>query len=161
MKRFLIAALLLVTFSFVLRAEPAPAAPELVKLLNEFLAGASRNDAAIHEKFWADDLIYTASAGRRMGKADILNEVTKDAASAKPDTSNTTYAAADIQIHQYGDTAVIAFRLVATSDDKAKKSVSNYLNTGTFVRRNGRWQAVAWQATAVPKKDEAKPRDGG
>ncbi|MEO6872855.1 MAG: nuclear transport factor 2 family protein [Chthoniobacterales bacterium] len=156
MQRILLVGLLLVTLSAGLQAEPAPAAPELTKLLQEFLAGASRNDAAMHERFWADDLIYTASAGRRIGKADILREVKEENASAKPDVDNPTYSAEDIQIHQYGDTAVVAFRLIATSDNKGKKSVSNYLNTGTFVKRDGKWQAVAWQATAVPKKEASK-----
>ncbi|HWW74504.1 MAG TPA: hypothetical protein VNZ44_03860, partial [Pyrinomonadaceae bacterium] len=49
----------------------APDAAELTRLLNEFLAGAGRNDAAAHERFWAEDLVYTGSSGRRVGKADI------------------------------------------------------------------------------------------
>jgi len=28
--------------------------------------------------------------------------------------------------------------------------VLTYFNTGTFLRRNGAWQVVAWQATAIP-----------
>jgi hypothetical protein len=32
-----------------------------------------------------------------------------------------------------------------------------YLNTGTFAKRDGAWKAVAWQATRVPKKTEAAP----
>lgn len=158
MKRILLVGLLLATLSAGLQAEPAPAAPELTKLLKEFLAGASRNDAAMHERFWADDLIYTASAGRRFGKTDLLREVKDENASAKPGADNPTYSAEDVQIHQYGNTAVVAFRLVATSSDKGKKSVNNYLNTGTFVKRDGQWQAVAWQATAVPKKEPSKQK---
>src|ERR1700688_358407 len=57
-----------------LHAQTAPDAAELTKLLKDFLAGASRNDAAMHDRFWADDLIYTSSAGRRMGKADIMRD---------------------------------------------------------------------------------------
>src|SRR5712692_8647767 len=56
-------------------ARATPAAAELTKLLEDFLAGASRNDAAMHDRFWAEDLIYTGSAGRRVGKADILKDV--------------------------------------------------------------------------------------
>ena len=56
-------------------AQTAPDAAELTKLLNDFLAGASRNDPAMHERFWAEDLIYTRSAGRRVGKADILRDL--------------------------------------------------------------------------------------
>ena len=31
------------------------------------------------------------------------------------------------------------------------RSTENYLNTGTFLRRNGEWRAVAWQATREPE----------
>src|SRR6202162_2433829 len=57
-----------------LHAQTPPDAAELTKLLKDFLAGASRNDAAMHDRFWADDLIYTSSAGRRMGKGDIMRD---------------------------------------------------------------------------------------
>jgi ketosteroid isomerase-like protein len=156
MKRILLTSLLLMTLSAGLQAETAPAAPELTKLLREFLAGASRNDPAMHERFWADDLIYTSSTGKRIGKADILREVNAERLSAKPGTEQQTYSAEDIQIHQYGDVAVVAFRLLATPEPKGNKSVSYYFNTGTFVKRNGQWQAVAWQATTVPKEDAKK-----
>ena len=46
---------------------PAPDAADLTKLLNEFLNGASHNDVTAHERFWADELIYTRSAGKRLG----------------------------------------------------------------------------------------------
>jgi hypothetical protein len=32
---------------------------------------------------------------------------------------------------------------------------NRFLNTGTFVRRKGKWQAVAWQATKLPEKEAA------
>src|SRR5687768_17680018 len=56
-------------------SQTAPDAAELTKLLNDFLAGAGRNDAAMHDRFWAEDLIYTGGAGRRVGKADIMKDV--------------------------------------------------------------------------------------
>ena len=43
-------------------------AAALSGLLIEFLDGAGRNDAAVHDRFWADDLIYTRSAGVRINK---------------------------------------------------------------------------------------------
>ena len=32
----------------------------------------------------------------------------------------------------------------------ANPETLNFLNTGTFLKRNGEWRAVAWQATRVP-----------
>lgn len=127
----------------------APAAEELTRLLNDFLAGASRNDVAIHERFWADDLIYTRSAGIRLGKAEILADVR--AGPHGTDEVPTVYTAEDIRIQQYGDTAVVAFRLVGAMGSGEGAMVTHYLNTGTFVRRNGEWRAVAWQSTRVPE----------
>jgi uncharacterized protein (TIGR02246 family) len=137
----------------VLAATPTA---ELTSLVEEFLAGASRNDAAVHDRFWADDLIYTGSSGRRIGKADILKDV-KAAPPPKPEDPAVTYTAEEIRVQPYKDTAVVAFRLVGTTVAQGKTTVQKYLNTGTFVKRKGQWRAVAWQATKLPRPvDEAK-----
>jgi hypothetical protein len=129
---------------------------ELTALLNEFLVGAGKNDAAIHDKFWAEDLIYTRSAGARITKAELMKGV-RSAPAPKADDPVSEYSAEKVQIHTYGSTAVVAFKLVGKTTKKdGSTDVSEFLNTGTFVRRKGRWQAVAWQATAIPKpKPEA------
>ena len=132
-------------------AENAPDAAELTKLLKDFLAGASQNDIAVHERFWADDLIYTGSVGRRVGKEEILRDVRKEGPS-KPGDDQTVYTAEDIRIQQYGDTAIVAFRLVGTTEKAGKKEIKNYLNSGTFLKRKGKWQVVNWQATVLPDK---------
>jgi hypothetical protein len=69
----------------------------------------------------------------------------------------TVYTAEDIRIQQYADTAIVAFRLVATTVKEGAKQISHYLNTGTFLKRNGKWQAVSWQATSMPKTEAPKP----
>jgi hypothetical protein len=140
-------------------------AADLTRMLNEFLAGASTDDAAAHDRFWAEDLIYTSSSGERFGKADIMgglgapakaNNAKADEAEAdKAKEATTVYTAEDIRIQQYGDTAIVAFKLVGTpshAGDKAGATpeVLYYYNTGTFLRRNGVWQVVAWQATRIP-----------
>jgi ketosteroid isomerase-like protein len=134
--------------------EPAPAARELTELLRYFLDGASRDDLAVHERFWADDLIYTRSAGERLGKAEILESVR--AGPENPDEPPVTYSAEDIRIHQYGKTAIVAFRLVGKTGGE-QPATQNFLNTGTFVRRNCEWRAVAWQATREPEAAPPAP----
>jgi hypothetical protein len=111
----------------------------LRRLLDEFLAGASRNDPAVHARFWGEDLVYTSSAGKRMKKTDILRDVNDP---SNMDEPPVTFTAQDVQVRLYGKTAVVAFRLVTASQQ--------YFNTGTFVKRSGAWQAVAWQATKIP-----------
>ena len=152
MKRILLSSVLLLSIACGLRAQTAPDAAELTKLLRDFLDGAGRNDIAMHDRFWADDLIYTASAGRRISKADIMREVRAEP-HPKPGEEETIYTAEDIRIQQYGDTAIVAFRLVATTDKAGAKEIKNYLNSGTFLKRGGKWQVVNWQATVMPKPD--------
>lgn len=139
-----------------LHAQTAPDAAELTKLLHDFLSGASRNDAAMHERFWAADLIYTSALGIRRGKPEIMQNVRSEEA-PKPEDGTTVYTAEEIRIQQYGETAIVAFRLVATTDKAGVKEVAHYFNTGTFLKRGGKWQAVGWQATAVPKAAEKSP----
>lgn len=156
MKRFVLHLVVLLAAAVSLQAQSAPDAAELTRLLNEFLAGAGRNDAAIHDRFWADDLIYTRSAGIRTNKEELMKGV-RSAPAAWPGDPTTVYTSQDVRIQQYGNAAIVAFKLVSTTTRAdGSKSVSNHLNTGTFVKRNGKWQVVAWQATTVPA-----PRDVG
>lgn len=156
MKRSVIFAVLILSLAATAFSQTAKDAPELTRMLNEFLAGAGRNDAAVHDRFWAEDLIYTRSAGARIGKAELMKGV-RSAPAAKAGDPVTVYTAEDVRIQQYGNAAVVAFRLVGTTTrSDGTKSVSNHLNTGTFIKRNGKWQVVAWQATTVPKPDAEK-----
>jgi hypothetical protein len=154
MSRLALLVLLLANLPNPLSAETAPDAAELTKLLNEFLAGASRNDAAVHDRFWADDLIYTRSAGKRVGKTEIMANL-----KPKPGEPETVFTAEDIRIQQYGTTAIVAFRLVGKIKKENETHVANFLNTGTFLKRNGKWQAVAWQATKMPRADDEAKKE--
>ena len=131
----------------------APDAAELTKLLNDFLAGASRSDAQMHDRFWAEDLIYTRSAGVRVNKAEVMRNV-RSAPAPKPGDPKPIYTAEDIRIQQYGTTAIVAFRLVATTETEGTTQVANLLNSGTFLKRDGKWQVVNWQSTRMPAPAE-------
>jgi len=118
---------------------------ELAALVDEFLAGASVNDAAMHDRFWHDDLIYTSSSGARYGKQTILDGMDSSTAT---DEATAVYTADQVNIRlPAANVAVVTFRLVATGNDGA---VDYFLNSGVFQRTNGVWQASTWQATRIP-----------
>ena len=125
---------------------------ELTTILHDFLAGVS--EEAVHDRFWAEDLIYTSSRGTRTNKAEIMQGFYTVEGEKIEETEDSVpvYAAEDIQIQVYGSTAVVAFKLIATPRDDS--AVDYYFNTGTFVKRNGSWQVVAWQATKIPETEE-------
>lgn len=122
---------------------------EITSLLHDFLANSATR--AAHERFWADDLVYSSSAGLRFGKADILEgfEAADDAADdASPAMA---YSGEEVDVRLYGNTAVVAFKLVGTPVNAAAGGeVQYYYNTGTFLKRDGVWKVVAWQATKIP-----------
>jgi hypothetical protein len=120
-------------------------ADDLTGMLHAFLDGV--NTAEAHDRFWADDLVYTSSSGTRTDKAEIMSGF-GDSPEERSDEAGPVYGAEDIRINVYGTTAVVAFRLVANNADA---TVQHYLNTGTFLKRNGMWQVVAWQATQIPE----------
>lgn len=151
MRRILIWFTVIFVLGASVSAQSARDAAELKRLLSEFLEGAGRNDAAVHDRFWAEELIYTRSAGQRVGKKELMAGV-RAAPARKPDDPVTVYTAEDVSVLQYGKTAVAAFRLVGTTRRvDGTTTIQKFFNTGTFVKRGGRWQAVAWQATVIPR----------
>jgi hypothetical protein len=151
-------ALLLIVLAVKVTAQTASDTAELTKLLNDFLAATT--DPAMHERFWADDLIYTRSAGRRVSKADVLRDV-RSAPAPKAGDPKTVYSAEDLRIQQYGDTAIVAFRLVGTTETTGGPQVLKFLNSGTFLKRSGKWQVVNWQATRIPRTEEDSKKEVG
>jgi len=127
---------------------------DLRLMLQDFLAGSDAR--ASHASFWADDLIYTSSAGLRFGKPDIMAgfEGSDSDDETADDAPQMVYSGEDVDIRLFGDTAIVAFKLVGTPTDKAAgDDVLYYFNTGTFLRRDGVWKVVAWQATKIPPRE--------
>ena len=141
----------LLALAFVLMAPMASAADEevLTAMLHDFLANAEK--ASAHESFWADDLVYSSSSGLRFGKTDILQGF--DGSDEEPaGPPPIVYSGEEVDVRLYGDMAVVAFKLVGTPSNGAGKLY--YYNTGTFLKRDGVWKVVAWQATRIPDTTE-------
>lgn len=123
---------------------------ELTEMLRQFLDTADEQET--HVNFWADDLVYTSSSGSRFGKADILagfDETDEEESDEEESTEPAlAYTGEDVKVQIFGTTAIVTFQLVATPEDGSE--VKNFFNTGTFLKRDGQWRAVAWQATVIP-----------
>jgi ketosteroid isomerase-like protein len=132
---------------------PSATARELTDMLNQFLVDAAKNNVAGFDRFFADDVIYTRNSGTVTTKPEIIKGVSAGAARGPRLETTTTFSAEDITVHEYGDTAIVAFRLVSDEEHSAGKppTITKYRNTGTFLRRNGKWQVIAWQATKIPE----------
>ncbi len=148
LRMFAVAALL--PMMALAQAKPAPqdnaTVQQVTARVRDFLANVPKNDPKVFQDFFADDVIYTRATGLTIAKGDILRNIDVRATNEP----QMTFEADDFTVHPYGDMAVVNFRLIAHNIDNGKPMVVYYRNTGTFLKRDGKWQAVAWQATKVP-----------
>jgi hypothetical protein len=117
------------------------------KAVEAFLYGASINSPEAHDRFWAEELTYTSSSGNRFGKEQLMSGL-ENAKAKDPDEVKVWYGTEDIEVKQFSDTVVFNFTLTAEEEGKVTKY---YYNTGVLVERDGRWQAVNWNATEIPE----------
>jgi hypothetical protein len=124
---------------------------EITTMLTTFLTPAVNNTAAGHERFWADDLVYTSSTGKVMSKADIVKSFAEEPKAEPGKKPGPVFSAEDVLVRPYGDVAALTFRLVEHDPDG---KISHFRNSGTFLLRDGKWQAITWQATRVAEKGD-------
>lgn len=117
---------------------------EVVMAVDRFLHGASVGDTAIHDAFWAEELIYTSSNGTRFGKAELMSGM-EGSTPTPEDEVAVWYRADDLDIQYEGPLALISFTLVAAN--VADESEAYFLNSGVLKIIDGRWQAIRWHAT--------------
>jgi ketosteroid isomerase-like protein len=127
-------------------------AQQVTQRVRDFLAAVPKNDPAVFQDFFADDVIYTRATGVTVNKAEILKNIDVRAANQP----QATFEGDDFTVHPYGDVAVVNFRLVMHNLEDGKPVTAYFRNTGTFMKRNGKWQAIAWQATKVPEATPGK-----
>jgi len=123
-------------------AEEGDTVAEITQLLNWFLAPDNNPRAATHQRFWAEDVVYTSSSGVVRSKADILASF--DGSERPADAMR--WSAEDVLVRPYGDAAALTFRLVGRAADG---SITRYRNSAMFLKRDGEWRAVTWQATLI------------
>jgi ketosteroid isomerase-like protein len=159
LRMFAVAALLPMMALAQSNAQNGAASPEnqatvrqVTQMVQEFLAAVPKGEKQTFDNFFADDVIYTRSVGVTVTKADIIKNI--DVRAVNEPTA--TFSADDFTVHPYGNMAVVNFRLIMSMQDSGKTQATYFRNTGTFLKRNGKWQVVAWQATKVPPV-EAKP----
>ncbi|HEY0783692.1 MAG TPA: nuclear transport factor 2 family protein [Thermoanaerobaculia bacterium] len=122
---------------------PANAAEEVRKLEDRWLEALDRHDRTALDALLADDFMNTNWVGKVRTKQDVLNSLDD------PGRPQGTQRLIDVQARVYGDTAVVTGTNIFTTLDQAR--VVRLRFTDVFVRRDGRWRAVAGQETVMGK----------
>ena len=119
-------------------------AEETIKTLSEQLNDAAKKgDTAVYEKLVSDDYVSIGVTGIVSTKADLIANY--KSGKTKFDSIDQK----DMKIRVYGNTAIV----IGTADVKGHTGDTDisgqYRSTRVWLKRNGKWQSVSFQATLV------------
>lgn len=121
-------------------ARPESAEQQLRKMEREFFDALERKDVIVLGRILADDFISINHDGKVVNKAEML----KNAQSGGVVVDSIK--AEDFLSRVYGNMAVVTGR---STYFKSGNMVGDVRHTQVWAKRQGRWQAVSWQATNV------------
>jgi len=131
----------------VIKAKPSQSnnnvQQEIQRLHLECAHAQLTNDVATLERVWADDHTFTNTFGVVQTKAERLAEMKSGA--RKLESFNLD----DIQVRAYGNTAVVTSRGTLKMQVRGQEISLQARGIDVYVRKQGRWQLVAAQATRI------------
>ena len=108
---------------------------------HDWLNAEKNHDTAAFEKLVADDWIAISPDGKSQTKAERSAEIK---------TAHTVSATlGDMKVRVFGDAAVVTGTDDEITMTDGKKSSDHYVWTDVFVKRNGKWLAVASQTAQI------------
>jgi hypothetical protein len=121
---------------------------ELISLDKEWGEAGLRGDTTVLERILADDFMG-ATPTAVATKAQNIAEAKTNA----PDITNATYTADEYTVRFLDkNTAVMTHRAVEKGLNKGKEYTDQHRSIHVWVKRNGKWQVVASQATPIPQQ---------
>jgi ketosteroid isomerase-like protein len=128
---------------------PKPSEQELIALENDWSQAAVKRDGTALQRFYADEYIFTDENGVVSNKTKEILNLTNGIFRL------TSYKFEDVKVRVYGDVAVVTGQnTIKGIWEDVKRDISGpYRFTDVFVRRNGRWQCVASQSSAVAARE--------
>ncbi len=122
----------------------APDSVELLRLESLWNQAHVRSDTATLAALWDEDLVVTVPEMPVMSKADLLR-FWRSGRSAI-----TRYETSNLRIRIYGNTAVVTGRLGRERNFNGRLVSDDWRFIKVYVRHDGRWQVVAYQAAVAP-----------
>jgi uncharacterized protein (TIGR02246 family) len=117
----------------------------LMQLERDWSQASLTKDIDALNRIMADDWVNIDFQGRMLTKIQTI-------ASLKSGLPATQAAGlGEMKVRVFGDSAIVTGSDTGKSTSKGKEVVEKYLWTDVFVRRNGRWQAVASQSTKIAR----------
>lgn len=106
-----------------------------------------QQDVTAVGRILADDFIATSSRGEIRDKAKEIDDI-----SPSPDFKMEAFNLDDMSVRIFVDTAIVTGRSTLQVAFRGQSSTSVFRYTRVYVKRNGRWQAVAQPLTRIPQQ---------
>ncbi|MBI3483688.1 MAG: nuclear transport factor 2 family protein [Acidobacteria bacterium] len=119
---------------------------QLIRIEGEFAEAAQRHDAGALERYIADDFVGVDVNGQHLNKAEVLARM------AAREFEVTSLRHEDIRVRVFGDCAVATARTVVAGSYGGQDAGGEFPYMRVWVKRQGRWLAVATQSSAIPKR---------
>lgn len=116
---------------------------ELLQLKLDWGKAYVQRDAVLLDRILADDFVVVDADGAAATKMQEMADF--KSSSVKYESSNYD----DATVRVYGDTAIVSGRGTVKGRGKTQAFHMQYRSTNVFVKRNGRWQAVASHISGV------------
>jgi ketosteroid isomerase-like protein len=125
---------------------------EIQELEAQFGRAVIAGDRAYYDRVLAEDFTHTSHSGVFKTRAEFMAENKFDE-KKDPKSGRTRYDAYDVDdlaIRIYGDTAVVTGRTSPKGRTAQGQPITGqYRYLRVWVKRQGRWQAVAFQGTRI------------
>ena len=116
---------------------------EIVDLERQAKDAAIHRDAAFSERTLAEDYVAISPLGQVIGKTETV--AARKTAQLRYDSIEVT----EMVVRLYGNTAVVTARADVKGRELGEEFSGPYRFTRVWVRRNGHWQTVSYQATVT------------
>jgi hypothetical protein len=116
---------------------------EIVDLERQAKDAAIHRDASFSERTLAEDYVAISPLGQVISKADTI--AARKTAQLRYDSIDVT----DMVVRLYGNTAVVTARAAVKGKELGEEFNGPYRFTRVWVRRNGHWMTVSYQATVT------------
>ena len=128
-------------------AQAQPSAPsveeQIMKMERDRAAAVVKGDVAMLEGLTSDDYVLINANGQLSDKAATMNAIKTGIIKL---TANDV---SDMKVRVYGDTAIVTGKSTAKGTIAGVELKGPLMFTRVYVKKNGKWQSVAFQQTPI------------
>jgi ketosteroid isomerase-like protein len=126
-------------------SEPPKSGQAFQTLEQEWADAVKRRDVEAIDRLQADEYVFTDPAGQVWTKTRELDTIKAG------DLQIASFELSEVKVRLYDNTAVVTLRIVWHGKFRDTDISGPQRMTDVFVKRDGRWQCVASQATRIPQ----------